>query len=289
MYPIRSLLFAPANRLDFLKKFPKYQADAYVIDLEDGTPAAEKSSARRNLPAAISSLREQNLQGLLFVRTNQTSSPYFEDDLAVVLGTMIDGVMIPKLETVGDLRRVDAALKETEDRTGRVLGLIGMIETPQGVVNVETLAGVADSHLQTLAFGAEDFLTGMGGCRTDHGTEVLYARSRVVLAARAFGLSALDQVFVNVRDLEGFSRQAKAAREMGYAGKMCVFPKQVEVANKIFSPSPDEIDRSVRLLQAFETAEASGHATFEFEGEMVDEPVLKRAQAVVRRGTHTGH
>ena len=124
-------------------------------------------------------------------------------------------------------------------------------------MNVETLAGAHGSHLSGLAFGAEDFITDLGGRRTPEGLEVLYARSRVVLAARAAGFQALDLVFVNIRDDEGFRRDAQMGRQLGYSGKMCIVPRQVEVANVVFSPSAEEIEIARRLLEAYESAQVS--------------------------------
>jgi citrate lyase subunit beta/citryl-CoA lyase len=159
--------------------------------------------------------------------------------------------------------------------------LIGVIETGRGAVNVEALAGAQSDHLIGLAFGAEDFITDLGGRRTPEGLEVLYARSRVVLAARAAGLQALDQVFVNIRDDEGFRRDAQAGRQLGYSGKMCIVPRQVQAANVVFSPSAEEIENARRLLAAYDNAQAEGRGVFEFEGAMVDEPILKRARGIL--------
>jgi citrate lyase subunit beta / citryl-CoA lyase len=271
MRPIRSLLFAPANRHELLKKFPKYPADAVAIDLEDGTPESEKASARRDLPEIVAFLKEQSLKSVLFVRTNPLRSAHAEADIAVGVNAGIDGFVLPKVETSEDLRRFDASIP-----------IIGIIETVRGIANVETLMDECAGRLAALAFGAEDFITGMGGRRTREGLEVLYARSRVVLAARLSGLQALDLVFTGIRDDDAFRRDAEMGRQLGYDGKMCITPRQVEIANQVFSPSPEEIDRSRRLIEAYESAQAAGRGAFEFEGGMVDEPVLKRARSILQ-------
>jgi citrate lyase subunit beta/citryl-CoA lyase len=282
MRPIRSLLFAPANRSELIEKFPRYHADAFAIDLEDGTPESDKASARRDLPRTVAFLRDRALKGQLLVRTNDGRSPYLEADLVAALATPIDGIMMPKLGNLADLRRIDAALSDAEARTGRALALIGLIETAVGIMNVERLATSGDSHLSGLAFGAEDFITDVDGRRTAEGLEVLYARSRVVIAAKAAGLAALDQVFVNIRHDEAFQRDAELGRQLGYGGKMCIVPRQVVMANEIFSPSLEEVERSRRLIHTYEAARAEGHGTIDFDGGMVDEPVLRRAQAIVQ-------
>jgi len=278
---IRSLLFAPANRADLVEKFPRYHADAFAIDLEDGTPESEKVSARRDLPRMVSTLRERGLSGQLFVRTNEPRSTHAEADLVAALQTPVDGIMVPKLSTVADLKRFTAALKENEARTGRAVGLIGLVETATGVINVEDMVCAGGAQFWGVAFGAEDFITDIGGRRTTEGLEVLYARSRVVLAARAAGLAAIDQVFVNIRDDDGFRRDAAAGRQLGFMGKMCVAPRQIDLANEAFSPSADEIDASRRLIQVYEAARVEGRGVVEFAGQMVDAPLLRRARAIV--------
>ena len=271
MRPIRSLLFAPANRPELLQKFPRYPADAFVIDLEDGTPEAEKDSARRALPQIIASLRNQGLKKQLYVRTNSPRSKHVQADLATTNEMPIDGIVVPKIESIEDLNEFKSAAQ-----------IIGIIETGRGVVNVENIAQVANPNLVALAFGAEDFITDVGGQRSTDGLEVLYARSRVVLAARVAGIQALDQVFVNIRDDETFLHDAEFGRHLGYSGKMCIVPRQVEIANAVFSPSADEIDRSRRLIEEYERAQAQGLGAFDFEGSMVDEPLLKRARAILQ-------
>jgi citrate lyase subunit beta / citryl-CoA lyase len=267
---IRSLLFAPANRHDMLKKFTKYPADAFAIDLEDGTPENEKAAARDQLPDIVTYLKEQELKAMLLVRVNGPRSQHIKADLKALQRASVDGIMVPKLETAADLKMFD-----------RSLPLIGIIETVRGVANVESLVAQKEQPLQALAFGAEDFITDIRGRRTVDGLEVLYARSRVILAARLGGLQALDQVFTSIRDDAGFLRDADFGRQLGYEGKMCVTPRQVEMANDVFSPSPEEVDRSRRLIQAYEEAQSEGRGAIEFEGAMIDEPLLKRARAVL--------
>jgi len=272
---IRSLLFAPANRPDMLTKFPRYPADAVAIDLEDGTPENEKAAARDQLPDVVAYLRQQHLKSMLLVRTNALRSHHIKADIGVALSTSVDGVIVPKLETSADLQMFEATMP-----------IIGIIETARGVATVEVLVDQQAGRLSALAFGAEDFITDIGGRRTPEGLEVLYARSRVVLAARFGGLQALDQVFTAIKDDEGFRRDAEVGRQLGYGGKMCVTPRQIEIANEVFSPSPEEIDRSRRLIQVYEEAQSEGRGVIEFEGSMVDEPLLKRARAVLQLAEH---
>jgi citrate lyase subunit beta / citryl-CoA lyase len=275
----RSLLFAPANRPELLEKFPRFEADAYAIDLEDGTPEADKPRARAALAEVVSQLRRTGLRGSLLVRVNAPGSKHAVADLAAAHAASVDGVIVPKLETPDELAAVADALVNLGAAEG--FGLIGLVETVRGVINVERLAGAAVGALEALAFGAEDFVTDIGGRRTADGAEVLYARSRVVLAAKSAGLAALDQVFVGIRDTRGFRKDAELGRALGYTGKMCIAPGQVELANEVFSPSAEEVERSLRLVEAYERAAEEGRGVIEFEGTMIDEPLLKRARAVL--------
>lgn len=278
---IRSLLFAPANRPDLVAKLPRSGADAVAIDLEDGTPEQEKTAARLGLTAAVSGLRDRGMPGLVLVRTNGPSSPHAPADLEAALGAGVDGLVIPKLTAAAELQPIAAALDRASrpaDRRPPIL--IGLVETVAGVVNAHALA-VGCSRLDALAFGAEDFISDIGGRRTPEGREVLYARSRVVLAAKAAGLAALDQVVIDIRDDERFRRDGVEGRSLGYTGKMCLLPRQVALANEIFTPDRDEIDWSRRLVAAAESARAAGRGVIEFEGRMVDPPLVRRARAVL--------
>lgn len=279
---IRSFFFAPANRHDLLAKFPRFDADCVVIDLEDGTPPAEKVAARGRLGEAVTMLRETNLRSKLMVRVNEPSSVHYLRDLEAAFATDIDGVVIPKVE-LGDqlfpaLHIIDRLAAEKPD--GRPRTILGGIESIDGVMNVEALVGV-DPRLDAVFFGAEDFISDMGGRRTPAGNEVLYARSRVALAARSRRLIALDQAVTEIRDDEQFIRDAEFGRDLGYNGKICVHPRQVEIANRVFSPSDRELEHSRRLIATYEAAMAAGKGTIDFEGKMIDGPLLKRAEDIV--------
>jgi len=278
---LRSLLFAPANRSDMLRKFPRYQADAYVIDLEDGTPEIDKEAARASLGRIVDELRSAGFVAPLFVRVNAVRTAHAERDLAATFGQQIDGLVVPKLSQRADARGVEATLARAEDETGHRLGVIGLIETTAGVLNVDRLASYWRTRLVALAFGAEDFVTDIGGRRRADSREVLYARSRIVLSARAHGIQSLDQVYPRVRDNEGFALDAAFGRDLGYTGKMCITPKQIELTNDAFSPSPEEVERSRRLIRAYTEAKSAGRGAIEFEGGLVDEPMVRRAEALV--------
>lgn len=280
MNQIRSFLFAPANQPERLRKFLRIPADCFVIDLEDGTPEAEKEAARNALPEIVAYLRGEGLQGLLFVRVNEPRSPHTKADLRAAFATDIDGIVVPKIEQLDELQAIASALTIAQFSSARELSIIGGIESMRGVVNVFELANNV-KHLSALYFGAEDYITDIDGRRSAAGLEVLYARSQTVLAAKVAGIQALDQAVVEIRDDQRYTDCGAQGRDLGYSGKICLLPRQVELANELFAPTPDEIERSRRLIKASESAALLGQGAIDFEGRMVDGPLLKRAQSIV--------
>ena len=272
---IRSLLTVPANRADLAAKAPRSAPDAVFLDLEDGTPPAAKESAR---PVAVEAARmlTRDHPGIqVFVRVNGLGTPWFAGDVADALVPELTGVVVPKLESGADVAVVVDALAAAGVPG---LGILAGIESAAGVARAEE---VLRGPVRWCYFGAEDFVADMGGTRTESNLEVLYARSRVALAARLGDVHAIDQILADFRDDDRFVRDASEARALGYRGKLCVHPAQVALAHRVFTPSAEEVDRAERLLAAFAEATARGEATLAFEGEMVDEPMARRARSVL--------
>ena len=271
---LRSLLFAPAVRPDFIRRLPERGADGVVIDCEDATPPHAKAEGRANAHELAPTIAGRESQ--VFVRVNAVPSPYFEEDIATALAAGLAGVVVPKLDSLAQLERVEGAL----GRAGHSeLGVLAGLETALGVADARQLL----AHPRVLAayFGAEDFTADMGGVRTASNQEVLFARSHVALAGRLAGVPVLDQVVTDFRNDEVFAREAAEARALGYRGKLCVHPRQVPLANDAFVPSPEEVDWARRLLAAYDTASDQGVAALDFEGQMVDEPLAARARQVL--------
>ena len=269
---IRSLFFAPANRPDLIAKFPRFPADCYVIDLEDGTPPADKARARATLGTSVASLRAAGLKGLVMIRVNEPASEHYLADIEAAWATDADGIVIAKLEETAQLF---PALHSGGSRS-----IVAGIESIRGVVNALALCA-ADPRVTAVYFGAEDFISDMGGRRTPLGNEVLYARSQVVIAANAARITAHDQAVIEIRDDTQFREDAARGRDLGYDGKICVLPRQVAIANELFSPRPDEVTYARRLIETYDRATSAGLGTIDFEGKMIDGPTLKRAQRMV--------
>lgn len=277
----RSVLFAPGNRADLIAKLPRSAPDAAVLDLEDAVPATGEAKAAAR-PVARDAGRDLIATAphlAVFVRVNPVHSPYFEEDLGV-LTPELAGVVVPKLESAADVRRAAEALATR----GLDLPLLAGLETGAGVWNAREI--LAEAAVEWAYFGAEDYTTDLGGTRTP-GTvsipnlEVLYARSHVALAARLTGVHALDIVVTRLEGEAAFREDAAQGRALGYGGKLCIHPAQVALAHASFGPTEAEAGRARRLLEAAQEAAREGRGAFAFEGQMVDEPMLVKARAIL--------
>ena len=269
MTRLRSLLFAPGNRPEYFSRLVTSGADGIVLDLEDAVPAVAKRDAREEAHRALPSLVRELGAARVFVRVNGPKTAWFQDDLDALRGAGC-GVVVPKLESLDDL--------STTGWLAQVEVVVG-IET---VAAVEAATGLCHAPVTAAYFGAEDLVADLGGRRTEAGLEVLYARTRVAFAARLGGVRAIDQVVIDFEDDVRFRREADEARSLGYAGKLCIHPRQVALANDVFTPSGEEVEMNRRLVEAFERAEREGRGVIDFEGRMVDQPVYQRAIAVLR-------
>ena len=271
---LRSLLFAPAVRPDFVERLGERGADAVVIDCEDATPANAKAEGRANAARLAPVLAASGV--VVTVRVNAQPTEWFVDDVREGLSDALVAVVVPKVESLAGLDAVDAALSAAgfDD-----LGVIAGLETALGVADSRQLLG----HPRVVAgyFGAEDFIADMGGVRTASNDEVATARSMVALAGRLAGVPVLDQVVTDFGDLDRFRAESASARALGYSGKLCIHPGQVAVANDGFVPPAAEVARARALLDAYEEASARGVAAIDFEGQMVDEPLAAQARRVI--------
>lgn len=277
---MRSLLFAPGNRAEVLAKLPRSGPDGVVLDLEDAVPAEAKVEARAIVARAAAELRDGHPGLAVYVRVNAVPSDWFADDMAQALIPGIAGVVVPKLESAEQVTEVANAL----DELGLAhLAIVAGLETAAGVAWAEEV--LADSRVHVGYFGAEDYVADLGGVRTPEGTEVLYARSRVALAARLTGTLAVDQVVTDLTDEARFRADAAVGRSLGFRGKLCIHPAQVAWSHEAFTPTADELDRARRLLAAYDAAVAAGSAAIAFEGQMVDEPLARQARTLLDSAT----
>ncbi len=278
----RSVLFAPANQPALVAKLSRSAPDVVVLDLEDAVPAPNKGEARAAAIDAIVTLGAPEGAPLVAVRVNSVRTSWFDDDVSAVVAAGVGAIVVPKLESIDDVRRLHAAVTAAGATTTRAPGA-----TPLLVAGIETARGVADARtyladgFAACYFGAEDYVADMGGERTSSNDEVRFARGYVALAARVCGVAALDIVTADIADAERFAREATEARALGYAGKLCIHPRQVALARDAFTPTEQQVDRARRVLAAWAEANERGVGAIAFEGQLIDEPMATRARAVL--------
>jgi citrate lyase subunit beta/citryl-CoA lyase len=270
---LRSLLFAPGNQPEVLAKLPRSGPSGAVIDLEDAVPPDHKAEARsiayRVAPELVGRVP-------LFVRVNATDTDHFAADLSDGLPPGLTGVVVPKLESTTTVDAVSNAL----DAAGHPdLLIVAGLETVAGVVDARTVT--THRRVRWCYFGAEDYVADLGGVRTATNHEVSTARAQVGQAARLGGVQAIDMVVADFGDDDRFRREATEARHLGFTGKLCIHPAQVPLAAEAFRPTADELAWATAVAEAYDAALARGDASIAVDGEMVDEPVARRARALL--------
>jgi citrate lyase subunit beta/citryl-CoA lyase len=283
-HPLRALLFAPGNHPRKLEKVGGFGADAIVLDLEDAVADAEKAAARGAVRAALSTYTGRTV---VFTRVNGAGTGRLEDDARAVVCPSLDGIMVPKIERPDTLPEVDRLLEELEREQGLPVGhvrLLPLIETALGLVRCEEIALAAPQRVVTLVFGLGDFSTDLGLDLTPDATELLYGRSRVVVAARAARFRpALDGPYLDLEDVEGLRADTLRSRQLGFQGRVVVYPPQVEPVQRAYAElAQDEVERARRVVEAFEQAEAAGSASIQVDGRFVDYPIYERAKQKLR-------
>lgn len=275
---LRSVLFVPASRPDRFQKALDAHADAVIFDLEDAVEAGQKAAARQALGQFLMSARSPApSKTRKFVRINAAGSASYDDDVAWLSGVVgtADAVVLPKVERPEQLERLARVVTERADR-----GIIPMLETARGILNAPEILS-ARASIPAAIFGAEDLTAELGIPRTLAGEELLYARSRIVLAAATIGADAIDAVWVRFKDVDGLREDATRARGLGFRGKSAVHPEQVVVINEVFSPTADEVNQARQVVEADDRARAAGAGAFRLHDEMVDAPVVTRARRVL--------
>jgi citrate lyase subunit beta / citryl-CoA lyase len=278
----RSLLYVPGNMPSMLQNIPLFSCDGVIIDLEDAVPLSEKDAARILVKRFLENFTERNKEVL--VRINPLDSKWGLDDLKTVLPALPDGVRLPKADTPEIVERLDTLLTEFEEELGVEIGRFGIlpsIESARGILNATGIAATS-KRVFALAFGAEDYTASMEIERTKGGEELFNARTRVLWAARAAGIQAIDTIFADVNDMEGLRRETELIKRLGYTGKSLVNPRQIDVVHEVFAPKQEEIDYALSVIEAIKRARLMGTGVISLGGRMVDAPVVKRAVRVLR-------
>ncbi len=277
----RSMLFLPGNTPNIIVNGDALGADNVILDLEDAVSPDQKDAARILVRRAVPALGFKNVE--LTVRINSLDSPYWRDDLEEIVPLRPDLIMPTKVGDPEDVRILDAEIGEIEEKCGAERGavkLIPLIETARGLENAYAIAR-ASRRVTALFLGAEDLTADLRCPRSVEGTEIFYARCRLVSAARAAGIDAYDTPFTDVDDDEGVVRDALFARGLGFAGKACISPRHVRAVNEAFSPTDREIDEAYEVIETIRLAEEQGRGAVSLRGKMIDKPIVARARRTI--------
>ena len=275
----RTRLYLPGNEPKFLPNAALHRPDAVVLDLEDSVAPNEKDAARALVRNALRGVDFGDAE--VMVRINQGRIGL--DDLRAVVPHGPDCIVIPKCEDQEAVKLVESEVLaiERDVKSRRSILLLPIIESALGVVHAFAIAS-ASSRVCALAIGLEDYTADIGVERTPEGRESLFARASVVNAAKAAGVQALDSVFSDVDDLEGLRRSTLEARSLGFEGKGCIHPRQIPVVHAAFAPTAQEIERAKQIIAASEEAERSGSGVVALGSKMIDPPVVRRAERILR-------
>ncbi len=278
---VRSKLFVPGARPELFPKALATAADALSFDLEDAVRPEQKLQARDQVAEAVRSALSLPRRPLLIVRVNSLDSDWFDADVQATVAAGPDWINLPKAASAADVHRAVAALHAAESAVGRStpIGLLVNIETAAALQHAVEI-GAAHPRVVGLQLGLGDLFEPLGIDRRDP-ANVHAAMFALRLAAGAAGVFAYDGAFADIADSAGFQAEAAMSRRLGFAGKSCIHPSQVALANEAFSPGAEELDAARRLVGAAQAAQAAGLGAFSFEGRMVDAPFVQRAQALL--------
>jgi citrate lyase subunit beta/citryl-CoA lyase len=284
--PLRSWMFVPGNRQRFLDKIYEIETppDAVFFDIEDGVIPEEKPVAR----GLIAEVLQRAAPGpLRTVRVNAIGTEWFREDLEAILVPGLEGLCLPKVESPADVVAAADALAAF-DPDGNV-SIVAAIESAIGLLRAPEIAA-AHPRVLALMFGAEDYAldVGLGTKREAEARELVYARSAMVVAAAAARVISIDGVFPDLEDAEGLLADIVQARRLGFGAKSTFNPRQIELINERFSPTPDELEYAHRVADAFEEAVARGDASVAVGGQLVDRPIVLRAQRLLELAEDLG-
>ncbi len=274
----RSMLILPVNNPKFVAKAHARGADAIVLDLEDAVPPSEKIEARKLLKDAIRAVGAGGAD--VFVRVNNEDQ-LIEGDVEAALEPRIHGIFVPKIDSGDQVRRVERLIADKEQARNMAAGAISVslhVESPRGILHLEEIAA-AGTRTESMSMGVDDYCREMGVEASEEGEEVLYPLSKVAVVCAAHGIQPLGVVgsVAAFKDLTSFERAALRSKKLGFKGAYCIHPDQVQILNRVFSPTPAEIAHARKIVAAFEEGLRSGKAAVSLDNRMIDTPIYKQA------------
>ena len=284
----RSMLFLPGNTPNIIVNGEILGADAVILDLEDAVAPTEKDSARILVRNAIGRMGFGKCE--VIVRINSIDTDFWKKDLDYIIPVKPSLIMPPKTSCADDVLAVDEYITMLEEKLGmekNSVGLIPLIETALGVENAFNIAS-ASKRVQAIFLGGEDLTADLHCKRTKEGNEIAYARSRMVMAARAAGVEVYDTPFTDVNDDEGIYTDAQYAKSLGFTGKSAISPRHVKAINAVFSPSQKDIDYAYEVMEAIRIGKEQGKGAVALRGKMIDAPIVARAQQTIAMAEELG-
>ncbi|CAM4223755.1 citrate lyase subunit beta [Streptococcus penaeicida] len=276
----RTMMFVPGANAAMLRDAPLYGADSIMFDLEDSVSLKEKDTSRALVHFALKTFDYSSVETV--VRVNGLDTVGALDIEAVVLAG-VNVVRLPKTETAQDIIDVEAVIERVERENGIEVGrtkMMAAIESAEGVLNAPDIAKASD-RLIGIALGAEDYVTNMKTRRHPDGQELFFARSMILHAARAAGIAAIDTVYSDVNNTEGFQDEVRLIKQLGFDGKSVINPRQIPLVNEIYAPTEKEIQNAKEVIWAIREAESKGSGVISLKGKMVDKPIVERAERVI--------
>ncbi|MBS7228715.1 MAG: citrate (pro-3S)-lyase subunit beta [Christensenellales bacterium] len=281
----RSMMFVPGNNPGMIRDAHIYGSDCIMFDLEDSVSINEKDAARFLVYKALTSLKYGKKE--LVVRINDLGSGLGVTDLEAMVRAQPDVIRLPKTETAQDVTDCETEIARIEREIGLPEGktkMMAAIESAKGVLNAYDIAR-SSSRLIGIALGAEDYVTDLRTTRSPEGIELLFARSMIVNAARAAGIAALDTVYSDVNNEEGFIAEATLIKKLGFDGKSIINPRQIEPLHRVFTPTEKDIIKAKAIMEAIAEAELRGSGVASLNGKMIDKPVVERARYMIERAS----
>ena len=276
---LRSLIFVPGNNSRFLEKAKTLSADIVCFDLEDSVPKEEKESARKLIREALNSRVEYKAE--VYVRTNSPASGMISEDLSKIVQKGIDGIVIPKVNNITELKKIIKTLASLEKKHKLTpIEIIPSIESAEGVVNTYAIAS-SSNRVSALVFGVFDLLNDLGIEYTKQAEGAKYARAKIPLDARAAGKYVIDAIWQDLNDEAGLEEDCIIGRSLGYAGKSIIHPNQIPTVHKTFYPTQAEIEWAKKVCQVYMESTKKSKGATKVEGKMIDEVHFKRAKALL--------
>lgn len=288
---IRSWMFVPGHRQKMIDKALGLNADAVMLDIEDGVAPNEKDAARKNIAESLGREKAPSSPAR-YVRINAIGHARMDADLEAVVRPGLEGLVCPKVDTPDEVRKVDVILSEREPKMKMTRGSVKLliaIESPKGLLNAPAIAA-SSARVVGIIFGAEDYgrEIGLPAVREGEARDLIYARSAIVVAAASAHVQAVDGVWVDLNDSQGLLGFAKQSRRLGFSGMSLIHPLQIDPINTVFSPTAEEIDYCRKVLQAFDEANARGDGSIAFGGQLIDRPIVERARRTIEMAKSLG-